>query len=205
MLLSACLLLTVAGSRQTLRDLIAAEPREMGEAGTRLRAVARPGERVTARTGHVAGTAGLEWEWLPDLPDMPALGRWLAASGVTYVVYGIAEQTFRPRLAALRDPARAPRWLSPVYAAPDGKIALALYRVVPRYLPEPRPGEQFTAPDGSGAGPPAKDAKGREGGRTGAQPFGPRRPHRVAAAMTACPSLSASICVLRGRPRYPSS
>src|SRR5262249_12563645 len=134
------------GSRQVLRSFLASEPRELAHAAARLRAVERPGERVMARTYHVGEMAGLETDWLPNVPDMEALGRHLAARHASYLVYGPVGQERRPQLSALRQPAQAPRWLRPVYVTPSGEVAL--YRTVPELLPKPRPGEQYVTPEG---------------------------------------------------------
>jgi hypothetical protein len=127
-----------------MRSFLATEPRELGTAAARLREVDRPGERVMARTCHVGTLAGLETEWLPNVPDMEALGRQLAAQHATYLVYGPVEQERRPQLRALRQPAQAPRWLRPVYVAPSGEVAL--YRTVPELLPRPRADEHYVVP-----------------------------------------------------------
>jgi hypothetical protein len=142
--LSACLLLSLWGTRQALSAFLASEPRELTHAAATLGDSKRPGERVMARTCHVAVLAGLESEWLPNVADVPALGRYLAGRGVTYLVYGPAEQEGRPQLAALRDPALAPPWLQPLYVDRSGKVAL--YRVVTARLPKAGPADSYVTP-----------------------------------------------------------
>jgi hypothetical protein len=144
-LLAVCLLLTLWGSNQAIRSFLIAEPRELAQAARRLQVVRRPDERVMARTCHVGAIAGLETEWLPNLPDVAALGRRLAARKVSYLAYGPSEQSGRPQLAALRTPARAPRWLRPLYVAPSGRMVL--YRVLSERLPRPVAGEEYVTPD----------------------------------------------------------
>jgi len=139
-----CLLLTLWGTRQVMREFLATEPVELANAAARLRTVDRPGERVMARTAHVAAMAGLQTDWLPNVPDMAALGRQLAAQHTAYLVYGPIEQERRPQLSALREPERAPKWLQPVYVAP--KRDVLLYRVLTDRLPAPRPGEKYLTP-----------------------------------------------------------
>jgi hypothetical protein len=146
LVLALCLLVTLWGTRQVMREFLAKEPRELANAAARLRAVERPGERVMARTAHVGTMAGLETDWLPNVPDMAALGRHLAARHTSYLVYGPIEQDRRPQLSALRQPERAPDWLRPVYVAPKGEVTL--YRVLPERLPKPRPGEHYITPAG---------------------------------------------------------
>jgi hypothetical protein len=145
-LLSVCLLFTLWGTCQSTRSLLASEPRELARAARRLRELGRPGEKVMARTCHVGAIAGLETEWLPDVPDLAALGRRLAARRVSYLAYGPSEQSGRPQLAALREPARAPSWLSPIYVGPSGDVAL--YRVLSARLPRPRASETYVTPNG---------------------------------------------------------
>jgi Dolichyl-phosphate-mannose-protein mannosyltransferase len=144
--LALCLLVTLISSWQVMRDFLASEPRELANAAAVLRTLGHPGERVMARTAHVGTLAGLETDWLPDVPDMAALGRYLAARQSSYLVYGPAEQDRRPQLSALRRPVQAPRWLRPLYVSPAGEVAL--YHVVPEHLPEPLPGEQYVTPAG---------------------------------------------------------
>jgi hypothetical protein len=145
-LLAVCLLFTLWGTFQATRSLLASEPRDLARAARRLRELGRPGEKVMARTCHVGAIAGLESEWLPDVPDLSALGRRLAARRVSYLAYGPSEQSGRPQLAALREPARAPSWLSPIYVGPSGDVAL--YRVLSARLPRPRASETYVTPNG---------------------------------------------------------
>ncbi len=102
---------SVAQARAFLR----ADPVEVLDACEALRARGAHGARILERKPHLAFVCGQTDAEFPLLASVDELGEWVRQHPADYVVMSAIEAGRRRGLAELRDPARAPEWLEPVY------------------------------------------------------------------------------------------
>ncbi len=133
----AGLALLVAGSASAAvqRNVMNQLPTEVLAAADTLRSLARPGDRVIARKGHIAFHAGVEPVPFPFADSLAALAGYAAANRARWIWFSWPEAETRPALAFLLD------------------TAAVVPGLVPRAVTHPHPGVLYEVVAGFGQRP----------------------------------------------------
>ncbi len=115
-----------AASKKELTKFLSAHPVEIPAARDYLQSQGVTSPRIVARKPHLSFMTGGEWVFFPQVKSIDELHQWLRDNPVDYVAFGVRELQARPELAALKDPAKAPAWLQPVWT--HDKPAFVLYK-----------------------------------------------------------------------------
>ena len=111
--------LALATSVALQAHIITQLPVEVIPSAERLRALARPGDKVIARKPHIAFLSGLEALPFPFADDLPDLGRYAHERGARWLYFSWPEAETRPKFWFLLDTAAVVPGLTVRYRAPD--------------------------------------------------------------------------------------
>lgn len=117
---------SVAASRKELTKFLSSHPTEIIAARDYLQSQGVSHPRILARKPHLAFMTRGEWIFFPQVKSLDELREWLRDNPVDYIAFGIREVQARPELDSLKDPAKAPIWLQPVWT--NDKPAFVLYK-----------------------------------------------------------------------------
>jgi 4-amino-4-deoxy-L-arabinose transferase-like glycosyltransferase len=125
-LLAVLLFYSFGASRRVTTRFLASHPTEIIAARDYLQSQGVASPRIVARKPHLSYMTRGEWIFIPQVKSLDELKEWLRSNPVDYVAFGIRELQARPELAALKDPAKAPAWLQPVWT--NDKPSFVLYK-----------------------------------------------------------------------------
>ena len=131
----AMVILTLRSSLATQRFTAGMAPLEVLEAGPALARVARPGERVLSRKGHIGYYAGLAVVPFPRFDSLAALAAFSRARGASYLYYSWYEARLRPEFAYLLDTTAAVPGLERIFYTDHNPGVV--YRLGPRFGADP--------------------------------------------------------------------
>jgi tetratricopeptide (TPR) repeat protein len=133
--MAAALVATLAWSVGVQRHVMEQTPVEVAPAGRAIAALARPGDRVLSRKGHVGFYAGLETVPFPRVATLGQLAAYAHRANATFLYYSWYECFIRPEFAYLLDSTAVVPGLTRVYAT-DQNPAVA-FRIEPEFGHEP--------------------------------------------------------------------
>jgi hypothetical protein len=113
-------------SKKELTKFLASHPTEIIAARDYLLGQGVKSPRIVARKPHLAFMTRGEWIFFPQVKSLDELQEWLRNNPADYVAFGVRELQARPELASLKDAAKAPDWLQPVWT--NDKPAFVLYK-----------------------------------------------------------------------------
>jgi hypothetical protein len=125
-LLVLLLFYSFTASRKELNKFLSSHPTEIIAARDYVQSQDVSHPRIVARKPHLAYMSRGEWLFIPQVKSLDELKEWLHNNPADYLAYGVRELQARPELASLKDPAKAPAWLRPVWT--NDKPALVLYK-----------------------------------------------------------------------------
>jgi hypothetical protein len=132
---AATMILTLRATLAAQRFTAGMAPLEVLEAGPALARVARPGDRVLSRKGHIGYYSGLTVVPFPRFDSLAGLAAFSRARGASYLYYSWYEARLRPEFAYLLDTTAAVPGLERIFYTDHNPGVI--YRLGPQFGADP--------------------------------------------------------------------